>query len=189
MKINTVLTVLVILGLALFSGCADSMHIWLVHDKSAENKLIAIEERIGDELKTGGLSPDESQVFMTTLKDIRIDCAELRDKNVYQEKWNSLHNKINILKEEIDRARIWTSEIEKPSHLDKIAKIQKNIDNETISGNSPPTGEREFQASRLDSIRRDYLQMTEGDQPATDEERGDLFQRLDSLAMDISRGR
>lgn len=189
MKIKTVMTVLVIFGLSLFSGCANSMHIWLVYEKSAENKSVAIEGRIEDGLKTGGLSPDESQMFLTTLKDIRIDCAELRDKNVYQEKWDSLHNKLNILSEEIDRALIWTTKIKKPSYFDKISTIQKSIDKGTISENVPPTGEREFHASRLDSIRKDYLQMTEGKRPATDEERGDIFQRLDSLAMDISRDR
>ena len=189
MKTSTFITMFVIFGMALFSGCASSMHIWLVYERGAENKLVAIEERIGDGLKTDRLSPDESRIFLTTLKGIRKDCAELRDKNVYQEKWNSLYSRLDVLREDLDRSLIWTTKTEKPRPWEKIATIQKYIDDGRTSGGQPLTDEREFQANRLDSIRKDYLQIAEEGRRATYEEGSDLSQRLDSLAMDIHRDR
>jgi len=47
---------------------------------------------------------------------------------------------------------------------------------------------REFQ-SRLDSIRRDYLRMTEGGRYTTADERADVSLRLDSLERDLNRFR
>ena len=35
--------------------------------------------------ETGALTPDQSQMFLTTLKGIQTDYTELRDKNVYRE--------------------------------------------------------------------------------------------------------
>jgi len=52
----------------------------------------------------------------------------------------------------------------------------------------PSTEGREFQ-SRLDSIRRDYLRMTEGGRQPTSEERADISLRLDSLEKDLNRFR
>jgi len=81
MKKAILLTVLMVFGLALFSGCA-SMQRWPDSERSAENKMVVIQEKIGDGLKTGALTPDQSQMFLTTLKGIQTDYTELRDKSV-----------------------------------------------------------------------------------------------------------
>jgi hypothetical protein len=73
MKNFALLTVLVVFGLVLFWGCA-----------SAEDTIVVIQEKIGDGLKTGALTPDQSQSFLTKLKVIRTDYEELRDKRVYR---------------------------------------------------------------------------------------------------------
>jgi hypothetical protein len=57
-----------------------------------------------------------------------------------------------------------------------------------MNGRLPLTDGREFQA-RLDSIRRDYLRMTEGGRYTTYEERTDISRRLDSLETDLNRFR
>ena len=54
MKNFAFLTVLVVFGLALFSGCA-SVQTWPDYERSAENKMVVIQEKIGDGLKTGAL--------------------------------------------------------------------------------------------------------------------------------------
>jgi len=66
--------------------------------------MVVIQEKIGDGLKTGALTPDQSQMFLTTLKGIRTDYTNLRDKQVYREEWDTLHGRLNALGEEIDRA-------------------------------------------------------------------------------------
>jgi hypothetical protein len=187
MKKVILLSMLVVFGLALFSGCA-SMQTWPDYERSAENKMVVIQEKIGDGLKTGALTPDQSQMFLTTLKGIRTDYTELRDRRVYRNEWESLLGRLDVLGEEINRALARTTRIEEPRNGDRIVALQRRIDDGRISGRLPLTEGREFQ-SRLDSIRRDYLRMTEGGRYTTYEERADISRRLDSLETDLNRFR
>ena len=187
MKNFAFLTVLVVFGLALFSGCA-TMQTWPDYERSAENKMVVIQEKIGDGLKTGALTPDQSQMFLTTLKGIRTDYTALRDKRVYRDEWDSLLGRLDALGDEINRTLARPARIEEPRNGDRIVSLQRRIDDGRINGRLPLTDGREFQ-SRLDSIRRDYLRMTEGGRYTTYEERTDISRRLDSLEMDLNRFR
>ena len=187
MKKAILLTVLMVFGLALFTGCA-SMQTWPDNERSAENKMVVIQEKIGDGLKTGALTTDQSQMFLTTLKGIRTDYEALRDKRGSREEWNSLHGRLDVLGEEINRALARTTRIEEPRNGDRIVALQKRIDDGRISGRLPQTEGREFQ-TRLDSIRSDYLRMTEGGRSTTYEERTGISRRLDSLETDLNRFR
>jgi len=187
MKNAILLTVLMVFGLALFSGCA-SVQTWPDYERSAENKMVVIQEKIGDGLKTGALTPDQSQMFLTTLKGIRTDYTELRDRRVYRDEWDRLLGRLDVLGEDINRALARTTRIEEPRNGDRIVALQRRIDDGRINGRLPLTEGREFQ-SRLDSIRRDYLRMTEGGRYTTYEERADISRRLDSLETDLNRFR
>jgi len=187
MKKAILSTVLMVFGLGLFWGCA-SMQTWPDYERSAENKMVVIQEKIGEGLKTGALTPDQSQSFLTKLKDIRTDYEELRDKSVYRDKWESLLGRLDALGEEINRALARTTRIEEPRSGDRIVELQRRIDDGRISGRLPQTEGRGLQA-RLDAIRSDYLRMTEGGRYATQEERTDISRRLDLLEMDINRYR
>ena len=180
-------SVSMVLVFALLSGCATT-RTWPNQERSAENKMVVIQEKIGDGLKTGALTPDQSQTFLTTLKGIRTDYTELRDKRVYQDEWDRLHGRLDALGEEINRALARPARIEEPRSADRIGALQRGIDDGKISGRLPLTEGREFQ-SRLDSIRRDYLRMTEGGRTTTSEERADISLRLDSLEKDLNRFR
>ena len=103
MKNAILLTVLMVFGLALFSGCATMPRTWPDYERSAENKMVLIQEKIGDGLKTGALSPDQSQMFLTTLKDIRTDYTALIDKEVVQAAWDRLFGRLDVLGEKIKR--------------------------------------------------------------------------------------
>ena len=189
MKKAVFMTVLMVSVLALLSGCATSPQTWPDNERSAENKMVVIQEKIGDGLKTGALTPDQSQMFLTTLKGIRTDYTNLRDKQVYREEWDTLHGRLNALGEEIDRALARRpSRIEEPRNGDRIVALQRRIDDGRASGRLPSTEGREFQ-SRLDSIRRDYLRMTEGGRYTTSDESADISRRLDSLESDLNRYR
>lgn len=176
-------TGLVALGLVLFAGCT-TMHTWPNYERSAENKMLVIQENIGDGLKTGALTPDQSQMFLTTLKGIRTDYAELRDKRISQEQWNSLHERLDVLGAEVNRATR-TAGIEEPRSGDRIVALQRTIDDGRINRRWPATEGRDFQA-RLDSTRSDYLRLTEGGRSATYEERAGISRRLDSLETDLN---
>jgi hypothetical protein len=187
MKKVILLSVLVVFGLALFSGCA-SVQTWPDNERNAENKMVVIQENIGDGLKTGALTPDQSQMFLTTLKDIRTDYTALRDKEVFRDEWNRLLGRLDVLGEEINRALARPARIEEPRNGDRIVSLQRRIDDGRINGRLPLTEGREFQA-RLDSIRREYLRMTDEGRYATHEERTDISRRLDSLETDLNRFR
>jgi hypothetical protein len=150
--------------------------------------MVVIQEKIGDGLKTGALTPDQSQMFLTTLKGIRTDYEVLRDKRVYRNEWESLLGRLDALGDEINRALVRTTRIEEPANGDRIVALQRRIDDGRSSGRLPQMEGREFQ-SRLDSIRREYLRMTEGGRYSTHEERTDISRRLDSLETDLDRYR
>ena len=190
MKKAILLTVLMVFGLALFSGCA-SMQRWPDSERSAENKMVLIQEKIGDGLKTGALSPDQSQMFLTTLKGIRTDYTALRDKEVSRDEWDRLLGRLDVLGEEINRALARPARpagIEEPRNGERIVSLQRRIDDGRTNGRLPPTEGKDYQ-SRLDSIRSDYLRMTEGGRSTTYEERADISRRLDSLETDLNRFR
>jgi hypothetical protein len=188
MKNAILLTVLMVFGLALFSGCATMPQRWPDSERSAENKMVVIQEKIGDGLKTGALSPDQSQMFLTTLKGIRADYTALRDKEVARDEWDRILGRLDALDGEINRALARPARIEEPRNGERIVALQRRIDDGRTSGRLPPTEGRDYQ-SRLDSIRRDYLRMTEGGRSTTSEERADISRRLDSLETDLKRFR
>jgi hypothetical protein len=181
------MAVFMVFGLALFSGCATTQT-WPDSQRNAENKMVVIQEKIGDGLKTGALTPDQSQMFLTTLKGIQTDYAQLREKSVHKSEWDSLLGRLDALGDEINRALGRTTRIEEPRNGDRIGTLQRRIDDERINGRLPMTEGRDYQ-SRLDSIRSEYLRMTEGGRYATDEERTDISRRLDSLETDLNRYR
>jgi len=148
--------------------------------------MVVIQEKIGGGLKTGALSPDQSQMFLTTLKGIRIDYTELRDKRVHRDEWDRILGRLDALGEEINRALGRPARIEEPRNGDKIVFLQRRIDDGRTNGRLPMTEGREFQ-SRLDTIRRDYLRMTEEGRSITYEESTDISRRLDSLETDLNR--
>jgi len=188
MKNAMLSTVLLVFVLALVSGCATMPQTWPDYERSAESKMVIIQEKIGDGLKTGALTPDQSQMFLTTLKGIRTDYTKLRDKRVYRDEWDRLNGRLDALGEEINRAYARPARIEEPRNGDRIVAFQRRIDDGRISRRLPQTEGEEFQ-SRLDSIRRDYLRMTEGGRSTTYEEKADISRRLDSLETDLNRFR
>jgi hypothetical protein len=187
MKKAVLLTVLMVFGAALFAGCATTQT-WPDYERNAENKMVVIQEKIGDGLKTNALSPDQSQVFLTTLKGIRTDYTELRDRRVYRDEWDRLHARLDALGEEINRGLDRPARYEEPRNADRIVSLQERIDDGRRYGRLPLAEARELQ-SRLDSIRREYMRMTEDGRYSTHEERTDIARRLDLLEADLNRFR
>jgi hypothetical protein len=187
MKKAILSTVLMVFGLALFSGCV-TMQTWPDYERNAENKMVVIQEKIGDGLKTGALSPDQSQMFLTTLKGIRTDYKELRERRVYRDEWDKLFVRLDALGDEINRALARPAGMEEPRNGDRIVSLQRRIDDGRTNGWLPLTEGRELQ-SRLDSIRREYMRMTDEGRYSTHEERTDISRRLDSLETDMKRFR
>ncbi|MFO8112576.1 MAG: hypothetical protein R6T92_08735 [Desulfosalsimonadaceae bacterium] len=188
MKNPILLTIFMAFLFTMFSGCATMPQTWPDYERSAENRMAVIQEKIGGGLNTGALTPDQSQMFLTTLKGIRTDYKTLRDKRVYQEEWSRLNIRLDALEDEINMALVPPSGSEATRNADRIVALQRQIDDGRISGRLPSKEGRELQY-RLDSIRRDYLQMTEGGRSFTYEENTDISRSLDSLEMELNRFR
>ncbi|MCF8056738.1 MAG: hypothetical protein K9K37_08875 [Desulfocapsa sp.] len=188
MKNFILLAVFGMFGLALFSGCATMPQTWPDNERNAENQMVVIQEKIGEGLQTDTLSLDESQVFLTTLKGIRTDYANLRDRRVYRDEWDRIFVRLDGLEDDIDRSLTQPARTEGPRNGDRIIALQGRIDDGRISRRLPAREEREFQ-SRLDSIRREYLRMTEDGRYPSREESVDISQRLDLLERDLDRFR
>ena len=191
MKRTVLWAVVMAFGLTLFSGCATMPQRWPDQERIAENKMVVIQEKIGDGLKTGAITPDQSQMYLTTLKGIRTDYTALRDKEVSRDEWDRLNGRLDALDGEVSRAMTRPASparMEEPRNADRIVTLQRRIDDGRTSGRLSSTDGRAYQ-DRLDSIRRDYLRMTEGGRYATNEERTDISRRLDSLETDLSRSR
>jgi hypothetical protein len=187
MKTPILLTAMMAFVLALFPGCA-SMQTWPDSERSAENKMVVIQEKIGDGLKTGALTPDQSQSFLTKLKVIRTDYDQLRDRRVYRDEWDGINGRLDALGAEIDRGASRTTRIAEPRNGDEIVALQRTIDDGRSSGRLPQAEGRQFQA-RIDGIRSDYFRMTEGGRSASNDQRADSSRRLDVLEMDLTRYR
>lgn len=188
MKRFLLLSLLAFAGFVLFSGCANMPQTWPDNERSAENRMVLIQEKIGDGLKTGALTPDQTQIFLTRLKGIRTDYTLLRDRKVYRSEWEPIFARLDALDDEINRSLARPSGFDEPRNGDRIIALQRRIDDGRMSSRSSSTDWRELQ-DRLDSIRRDYLRMTEDGRYSTHEESADIARRLDSLEMDIDRYR
>ena len=186
MRKLAVLAVLAIFGLSFFWGCS-SMRTWPDSERSVENKMTAIQGRIGDGLKTGALTPDQSQSFLTKLKVIQTDYVALKDKPTDKNKWDMLLGRLDALDTDVSKAYD-SRRIENPRSTERIAELQRRIDDGRINRRLPQTEASEFQA-RLDAIRRDYSRITERGRSVTTEESDDIYRRLDLLEMDLNRFR
>ncbi|HKI50815.1 MAG TPA: hypothetical protein VJ995_01975 [Geothermobacteraceae bacterium] len=185
MKKLVMLAGMVIMAAAYLAGCI-APQTWPDYKRTAESKIVVIQEKIGDGLKTGSLSADQSQMYLTTLKGIRNDDLTLRDKPVAQDEWVDLHARLDALNAEIDRAKIRPATVESSRSGDRILLLQSRIDDGRTARRWSVRDERDFQY-RLDVIRQDYLRMTENGRYATAEERNDIDRRLDSLESDVNR--
>ena len=188
MKKHVILTGMVVMAAVFLAGCLAPQQNWPDYKRTAESKIVVIQEKIGDGLKTGSLSADQSQMFLTTLKGIRNDDLALRDRPVEQREWIALHARLDALNAEIDRAKVRPAAMENPRSGDRILLLQSRIDDGRTARRWSVTDERDFQY-RLDTLRHDYLRMTENGRYPNTEEKSEIDRRLDELESDISRPR
>ena len=62
MKKFALLAVAAVFGFGVFGGCV-TMQTWPDNERRAENKMVVIQEQIGEGLKTGALTPTSPRVF------------------------------------------------------------------------------------------------------------------------------
>ena len=147
--------------------------------------MFALQQRIGNGLASGELTPNEAQNLLAKLENIRREYTVLRERNTTAEEWDPLLGRLDDLEREVKNVRAQPSRIDETRIEDRMIVLQRRIDEGIMAGRLTRVQGRDFQL-RLDSIRRDFLQRIK-DRPFTPEERSETSSRLDSLERDINR--
>ena len=189
------------IALVILAGCAAGPQRWPEYERTAESRLMVIQDRIGDGLKSGALTPNEAQTHLARLEELRGEYRLLRDRPTYQGDWDAFFRRIDQLEADVRRDLAYPPRVSPPPPPpppvyppetdlrieDRIISVQRGIDEARRTGRLTPTEARDYQA-RLDTIRADYTRMREG-RPITPGEQSDILRRLDLLESDLSRFR
>ncbi len=209
MKGNSLLSLLLCLGFVLLSGCA-SMQTTSVYDRKSETRMMVIQEKVEDGLQSGMLAPDQARMYLATLKDIQTEYTGSRGKNVSREEMNGLQGRLDVLEKVTNKAltpprkkdqpkeSFWervgqdmgilsrTEKVKAPTRGERIAYLQKKIDDGRSGGAFSLAQGAQFQA-KLDYIRSEYLRMLAGGGSAETGEREVISRLLDSLEGDLEQ--
>ena len=149
------------LAVVILTQCATGPQRWPEYERRAEDRMMLLQEKIGDGLKTGTMPPAPAQVHLARLEDIRRDYRVLRDKMTYRNEWDSFFQRLDLLEAEINKDLVRPARTELPRVEDRIIQVQRRIDDGRSTGRLTSAEARDFQA-RLDAIRSDYSRMLEG---------------------------
>jgi hypothetical protein len=178
---------ILLLAVVILAQCATGPQRWPEYERRAEDRMMMLQEKIGDGLKTNAMTPAMAQDHLARLEDIRRDYRVLRDKMSYREEWDSFFRRLDLFEAEVNKDLARPARIESPRVEDRIIQLQRRIDDGRSAGRLTSVEARDFQV-RLDAIRSDSSRMMEG-RPLTYEERADILHRLDLLDTDLSRFR
>ncbi len=176
---------LILVVIAILAQCATMPQRWPAYERRAEDRMMALQARIGDGLKTGALTPNQGQILLARLEEIRRDYNLLRDRASTREEWEHLFGRLDTLENEVNRALTYPPRADETRIEDRIISVQRRIDEGRISGRLPRPEGREFQV-RLDAIRSDFLRMVR-DRVFTPRESDEISRRLDLLERDLDR--
>jgi hypothetical protein len=171
--------------MAVLIQCASAPQRWPAYERRTEDRMFALQQRIGNGLASGEVTPNEAQNFLKKLENIRADYTLLRERRTTQEEWDPLLVKLDDLEREVDRVRVQPSRVDDTRIEDRMIALQRRLDEGITAGRLTRVQGREFQL-RLDGIRREFLYQIK-ERPFTSEQRTETSSRLDSLEREIDR--
>jgi len=180
---------LMIMSTLVLSGCATlGIHTWPDDEKRVDAMIITVTQDVGEGIRTGALTIDQSQMFLRQLKTLRKEAAELRSKDVRHEHWNDLHKRLDVVEEEVNAAFAKSGKVDEDSRSAvRIVKLQQDIDSAKLECRLSEENVKIYQ-NRLDVIRSSYLKMIEPDgTPVTADEKVDIARKLDSFTSDLNK--
>ena len=166
--------------------CVSVPKRWPTYERRADDRMVVIQQRIGKGLEVGELTPNEGQILLARLENIRKDYTVLRERSSTQEEWESLLARVDDLEREVNRQLAYPSRVDEIRIEDRMIILQRKIDEGRMTGRFTRMQAREFQA-RLDAIRGEFFHLVK-DRPFTQEEKIEVARRLDLLEGDINRG-
>lgn len=165
--------------------CASAPQRWPANERRTEDRMFVLQQGIGNGLASGEFTPNEAQNLLAKLENIRRDYTVLRERRTMQEEWEPLLEKLEDLEKEVKGVRAYPSRIDETRIEDRMIGLQRRIDEGVLIGRLTRVQGREFQW-KIDEIRREFLQRIK-ERPFTQQEKGDISSRLDSLERDINR--
>ena len=165
----------------LLTQCVTTEQRWPDYQSRAEDKMAAIQQKIGNATSRGEITPSRSHELLTQLDAEKRDYNDLRDRWSTREEWQALLGRLDALERNVDRSLGTTVRAGETGLEERILTLQKRIDQDRISGRLGEMQGRELQV-RLDAIRSDFSRV-----PVSPAERDEVAQRLNLLDSDITR--
>jgi uncharacterized protein YlaN (UPF0358 family) len=171
--------------MAVLVQCVSAPQRWPAYERRTEDRMFVLQQRIGNGLASGELTPNEAQNLLAKLENIRREYTVLRERRTTAEEWDPILGRLDDLEREVNRVRAQPSRIDETRIEDRMIALQRRLDEGITAGRLTRVQGREFQL-RLDAIRSEFLQQIK-DRPFTPDERSEVSNRLDSLERDINR--
>lgn len=184
MKKNLFLVVVSLMMVFLIQ-CASIPKMWPAYERRSEDRMFALQQKIGNGLVLGEITPNEAQTLLAKLENLRKEYTVLRERRTLAEEWDPFLARLDDLEKEVNKVRAQPSRIDETKIEDRMIVLQRRIDEGIMAGRLTRVQGRELQL-RLDAIRGDFLQQIK-DRPLTLEEKSGLSSRLDMLEVDINR--
>jgi len=165
--------------------CASIPKMWPANERRSEDRMFALQQKIGNGLALGEITPNEAQNLLAKLENLRKEYTVLRERRTLAGEWDPFLGRLNDIENEVSKVRAQPSRIDETKIEDRMIVFQRRINEGIMAGRLTRVQGRELQL-RLDTIRRDFLQQIK-DRPLTLEERLGLSSRLDMLEVDINR--
>jgi uncharacterized protein YlaN (UPF0358 family) len=125
---KTLLLVLVPVMMAVLIQCVSVPQRWPAYERRTEDRMFALQQRIGNGLASGELAPNEAQNLLGKLENIRREYTVLRERRTTAEEWDPLLGRLDDLEREVNRVRAQPSRIDETRIEDRMIVLQRRID-------------------------------------------------------------
>jgi uncharacterized protein YlaN (UPF0358 family) len=84
------LLVVVPVMMAVLIQCVSVPQRWPAYERRTEDRMFALQQRIGNGLASGEITPNEAQNLLAKLENIRREYTVLRERRTTAEEWDPL---------------------------------------------------------------------------------------------------
>ena len=181
--------VIVFLCAVLLTGCATlPFQKWPEDESRVQTMIVTISQQIGDGLRTGAITIDQSQMYLRELRVLRREAEELSTKNVLHEHWNDLHRRLDRIEEGINITFAKSGVVDEDLRSAvRILKLQMDLD-AAIKEERLSLDEANDFRTKLQGAKEYYIKITEIDgTPITAEEKLSLARKLDAFTLELNK--
>ncbi|MFZ1985191.1 MAG: hypothetical protein WAU91_12315, partial [Desulfatitalea sp.] len=113
------------LFMAVLIQCASGPQMWPDKERRTEDRMLVLQQSIGNGLASGELRPGEAQNLLTKLENIRKDYNVLRERRTTQEEWEPLLGRLDDLEKEVGTIHARPPKIDETGLEDRMIALQR----------------------------------------------------------------